>query len=122
MSTEPNPLPDEGDMDPGTAPSGWRKLVRALWRGERPLWEVFWWYTMVFGTLLNLLTTIGFFFLVYLGAPYLVAIAEFALPIPYNIFMVVAVWRSAGNYSGPPIRAQLAQAFVVIWSGVASVT
>ena len=36
-------------------------------------------------------------------------------PVPYNIFMVVAVWRSADRYRGAKTWAELARVSTVIW-------
>lgn len=38
----------------------------------------------------------------------------FTLPKPYNIFVAVAVWRSAGRYEGPETHAELARIVTVI--------
>ena len=122
MNAHETTSPASANGGPAADMTGRSSLIGALWRGEKPLWEAFWWYAMVFGTLLNLLTTIIFFFMVSAGAPYWLALAEFALPIPYNIFMVVAVWRSAERYEGRPVWTQLAKAKILIWSVVASIT
>jgi hypothetical protein len=39
----------------------------------------------------------------------------FAIPIPYNLFVVVAVWRSAGRYPGPQKWADFARIGAVFW-------
>jgi hypothetical protein len=39
-----------------------------------------------------------------------------AVPIPYNLFMLVAVWRSAERYTGPRERAELARAVIILWT------
>jgi hypothetical protein len=43
------------------------------------------------------------------------------LPLPYAVLVVVAVWRSAVHYRGPPERAQLAKAGIVVWAVLATV-
>lgn len=93
--------------------------VRALWRGEAPLGVVFWWHTMVVGTLINVATTLLFVALLSLGAPNALNLAAFLLPIPYNIFLLVAVWNSAERYAGPPLRAHLARLAVSLWATIA---
>ena len=42
--------------------------------------------------------------------------AVYFLPTPYNLFMVVAVWRSAGRYEGPDHWADLARIAAVVWA------
>ncbi len=90
--------------------------VRALWMGEVPLRVVFWWHAMVVGTLLNVLATLLFVVVQSLGASDAVSLATLLLPVPYNFFIAVAVWRSAGRYAGPPLRAHLARIAVSLWA------
>ena len=98
-----------------------RNHIARLWTGQTPLARVFWDYAMIYGTLLNLITTFASLAALALGAPGLVALAIFLLPLPYNIFVVVAVWRSAALYRGPARWAQLARIAVVAWAAIASV-
>lgn len=88
----------------------------ALWRGEGELGVVFWWHAMVVGTLLNVLTTFVFVALQTMHVSNVASLAAFVLPVPYNLFVAVAVWRSAGRYAGPPLRAQLARLAVSLWA------
>ncbi len=60
--------------------------------------------------------------LVSFQAPTALAIAAFLLPVPYNLFILVAVWRSASTYGGPPERALLARFLTLVWAVVASVS
>jgi hypothetical protein len=98
--------------------SGLRRLVADLWDGRLPLARVFWEYTIVYGSFANLIAT-------------LVALAAFAhdwivlglaihlLPVPYNLLMIVSVWRSANRYSGPTIWSALARPLVLVWAALA---
>lgn len=96
-------------------------LVKQLWAGEVPLGQAFWRYAVVFGLLVNLAThALVLALLAEDAAMALVAIA-FVLPFPYNLFVIVAVWRSADRYMGPKSRAELARIAVVIWMIVLSV-
>ena len=94
-------------------------IVRRLWGGEVPLARAFWNYAMIGGTALNAVTTLLAMALVAMDAPAAVAVIVFALPIPYNLVVLVAVWRSAGAYEGPSIRADLARAAIVVWAAAA---
>lgn len=96
--------------------------LRALWRGEVPLREAFWWHAMAVGTLVNLLATLLFVALNALGTPNGIAVVAFLLPVPYNFFVVVAVWHSADHYTGPPIRAHMARLAVSLWAIAATLT
>jgi len=97
-----------------------KKLVAALWSGEVPLARAFWEYAILWGTLLNLVTTLGAFMLLEAEGQEGAAVALLLLPVPYNVFMLVAVWRSAARYEGPPHWAQLARAAIALWVALAS--
>jgi hypothetical protein len=91
-----------------------------LWRGEESLARAFWEYAILYGTLANLITTAATFAALALGLSGAIALAFFVLPIPYNIFVVVAVWRSAQRYQGSREWALLARIGVVVWALIAS--
>jgi len=95
-------------------------VLRRLWAGEVPLGRVFWQYAMIGGTALNVVATLLAMGLLAADAPALLALTAFALPIPYNLFALVAVWRSAGAYEGPRLLADLARVASVIWALAAS--
>jgi hypothetical protein len=65
------------------------------WRGEAPLDRLFWRDMLLFGTLLNLLTTAAAILLLGFKAPLVVVLAMHFLPLPYNIFLFASVWRTA---------------------------
>jgi hypothetical protein len=69
-------------------------LVSRLWRGELPLPLAFWRYGMLWGTLINVIATIATLALVANDAPMVVWLAVHFLPLPYNLLVVVAVWRA----------------------------
>jgi hypothetical protein len=91
-----------------------------LWRGEEPLARAFWLYAILYGTLANTVTTIGMFAVVAADAPVWLAVVIHFLATPYNIFAIVAVWRSAGRYRGPQHWAALARVGVIVWALVAT--
>lgn len=91
------------------------KLIKSLWAGNVPLGEAFWSYAIAYGLLLNVMTSFLFtMLLVHDTAMQWLALA-FALPLPYNLLVVVAVWRSADRYAGPKQRAELARLGTVLW-------
>jgi hypothetical protein len=94
--------------------------VIRLWRGDVALARAFWNYAIVYGSLANLTTTIAALAAYLAGLPAVLAVAIFFLPLPYNVLIVVAVWRSADRYPGPPIWATLARPAVVIWAMIAT--
>ena len=91
------------------------KLVKCLWAGELPLRQAFWQYAVGYGLLINLVTSLAFLALLTNDTNIALVALAFALPIPYNFVMVVAVWRSADRYSGPKTWADLARIGIVIW-------
>ena len=54
---------------------------------------------MAYGFLLNFVTSLVFFAQLANDTNMVWVALAFAVPIPYNIFAVVAVWRSAGRRS-----------------------
>lgn len=90
-------------------------LIRSLWDGDLPLGEAFWWYAVGYGLVLNLVTSLLFLALLMKGASVIVLVLSFLLPVPYNLLVLVAVWRSAGRYPGPRKWADLARAGTLVW-------
>jgi hypothetical protein len=86
-----------------------------LWRGELPLGQVFWSFTIVFGTLFNLLATGVGLVAMAGGMPAPAAVALHFLPLPYNILVLVGVWRSAETFSGHPFFATFARVATAAW-------
>ena len=78
-----------------------KQRIKALWSGEIPLDIVFWRFAVIYGLLLNTATSLLFMALLVNAAGYVWLIPAFLLPIPYNLLIIVAVWRSAGRYEGP---------------------
>ena len=91
------------------------KLGKCLWAGELPLRQAFWQYAVGYGLLINLGTSMAFLALLTNDANIALVALAFALPIPYNFVVAVAVWRSADRYSGPKTWADLASVGTVIW-------
>jgi hypothetical protein len=91
------------------------ELVKQLWAGELPLKRTFWDYAVLYGLSLNLVTHFVFFTLLVNDANTVLVALAFALPIPYNFFVVVAVWQSAERYPGPKKWAELARVGTVFW-------
>ena len=93
-----------------------RQWLADLWNGRISMSRVFWEYAICFGTVLNLLTTIASFALVAGNYPGWLAVAVFFLATPYNLLMIIAVWRSAVRYEGRQLWATLARALIIVWA------
>ena len=115
-------MSDAADLDRRTterpAPAA-GNIVRRLWGGEVPLARAFWSYAVIGGTALNALTTLLAMALLSMDAPAALAVIVFTLPIPYNLLVLVAVWRSAGAYQGLGVWADLARVAIVVWAAAA---
>jgi hypothetical protein len=96
-----------------------KRRLLDLWYGRVPLARVFWEYTILFGSFANLVTTLTALAAFAQGAPILGIVLHF-LPVPYNLLMVVAVWRSAAQYAGNAIWSTLARALILVWAAVAT--
>lgn len=94
--------------------------LRRLVAGEAPLARAFWDYGIIGGTALNALTTVAAMALLAAEDLEAAALVLFALPIPYNLLVVVAVWRSASAYAGRAVWADLARLAIVLWALTAS--
>ena len=90
-------------------------LVKRLWAGDLPLRQLIWEYAVFYGLLINVLTDVLFYALLVNDANSVLVVLAFALPIPYNIFVIVAVWRSAGRYPGQERSRDLARLGTVVW-------
>jgi len=65
------------------------------WRGEVPLSRLFWRDMALVATIINGATTIAAVLMLGLKAPALVALAVHFAPLPYNLFLFLAIWRTA---------------------------
>lgn len=99
-----------------------KERIAALWSGNVPLHIAFWYYAVLYGLLINISASMFFMALIVADVSMVVGIVVNLLPLPYNIFMIVAVWRSAGNYEGPSERIGWARFGVVVWMLVLSAT
>jgi hypothetical protein len=96
-----------------------KKFIQ-FWRGEIPLKTAFWEWTVIYGSLANLLTTIGGLSVLAANWSGWLALAIHVAPIPYNVAAVVAVWRSAARFDGSPALRDLARIGVIVWAAIAS--
>ncbi len=96
--------------------------LSALWRGELPLNEAFWTWTVTIGLIVNVTSTILFLVLITLDQPWAALIVGYGLSVPYNVMAVVGVWRSAARYQGPNVHSDLARGASVVLMAVLSLT
>ena len=84
--------------------------------GEAPLETVFWRDMLLVGSLVNIAATALALALLAADYPPLPALAINFAPIPYNLFLVLACWRSAAREGGPP--ATTATIVSTLWFAV----
>jgi hypothetical protein len=78
------------------------------WNGEVPLAVLVWQDMIGVGTLINLIATLLAFASVIQGAPSLLALALHLAPLPFNLFLCGAIWRS-------PDRSPFARVVAGVW-------
>ncbi|MGF7162356.1 hypothetical protein FHS85_004010 [Rhodoligotrophos appendicifer] len=94
----------------------------ALWRGELPLNEAFWTWTVIIGLIVNASSTILFLALITVDRPWAALLIGYGFSVPYNIVAVVGVWRSATRYQGPSVHVYLARAASLLVGAILSLT
>jgi hypothetical protein len=91
-------------------------FLQTRMRGEAPLETVFWRDMLAVGTVVNLAATVAAFALFAAEYPAWLGLAVNFLPLPWNLFLFVAVWRSAEREGGP--SATTAKVVGVLWFAV----
>ena len=97
-------------------------IIGRLWRGDVALHETFWRYTIAYGLLINAITSIGFLVLIASDHAMLAFLAGYAVSLPFNLFIMIALWRSAERYQGDQSTARFMQTAGVVWILFLSVT
>src|SRR3954453_14318612 len=73
------------------------RTVVEFWRGDLPLGRAFWLWGILGGGPVNLLATMSALALVVAGTPTWVIVVVFVAHLPWNLGLLVGVWRSAGR-------------------------
>lgn len=88
-------------------------FFRTRWRGEVPLDRLFWRDMLIVGTILSIASSALALILLGLKLPLWLVLAVHFLPVPYNIFLTIAVWRAAEKSGG--LKAQLMMLGSALW-------
>lgn len=83
------------------------------WRGDIAIDRLFWFDMMLVATLINIATAFISLMMFGLKLPAWIAVAAFLAPLPYNIFLVLAVWRTTEQM--PANAASAYRAGALIW-------
>ena len=70
-------------------------FFRTRWRGETPLDRLFWRDMLLVGTGISIASSVVALILLGLKMPLGLVLAVHFAPVPYNIFLTIAVWRTA---------------------------
>lgn len=80
-------------------------FFRSRWRGDVPLGRLFWQDILIYGTTINIVAALFASFLFVQDAPTAVAAIIYFAPLPYNIFLFAALWKSAAAAAEPSASA-----------------
>lgn len=83
--------------------------LRRLWAGDVPLGQAFWSWAVGGGLLVNVATSLAFLALVMNDRLIAAFLVGYGCSIPYNIVVLVGVWRAADRYGGHPALATAAR-------------
>ena len=76
--------------------------LRQLLSGNVPLNDAFWHWAVAGGIAVNLLTSLFSLILLTRDLPVAALIVGYGPAVPYNIAVLIGVWRSAARYEGDP--------------------
>jgi len=96
--------------------------LKAHWRGELDIREAFRTWAVLNGLAINVATTTMFLILITLDQLWVALILGKGISLPYNIMVVVGVWRSADRYGGPRHHRELARILSVLLFTLLSLT
>lgn len=85
----------------------------ARWRGLVPLDRLFWWDMLLVGTCINAAAAVVALVILGMKMPLGASLAVHFAPAPYNIFLFVAVWKTAA--AQPGLMGSLAQILAAVW-------
>ncbi|MDX8453396.1 hypothetical protein RFM98_11560 [Mesorhizobium sp. VK9D] len=88
-------------------------FFRTRWRGVAPLDRLFWRDMLLVGTILSIASSALALILLGLKLSLWLVLTVHFLPVPYNIFLTIAVWRTAEKAGG--FRAQLMMLGSALW-------
>ena len=90
-----------------------KSFFRSRWQGQVPLDRVFWRDLVLVGTAINVASSVATLILLGLKMPLALALAVHFAPVPYNIFLTFAVWRTTERANGA--KASLMTLGATLW-------
>jgi hypothetical protein len=105
---------------PGHRQEGGIPRIVEFWRGGLPLGRAFWLWGILGGGFVSLFATLLALMLLAAGAPAWLAVLVFAAHIPWNLILLVGVWRSAGRPEVSRAHSNLVRLVILLWVVVLS--
>ncbi len=102
--------------DDAATPTPRRNFFAARYAGEVPLERVFWIDMLVVATLINIGTALLGILMFGFKLPAWVGVAAFLSPLPYNLFLYLAVWRASAKVE--PKTAAAYRLAAAVWVGL----
>jgi hypothetical protein len=96
------------------------RTIVEFFRGGLPLGRAFWLWGILGGGMVSLLATLLALTLVAGDAPAWLAVLVFAAHIPWNLVLLVGVWRSAGRPEVSLATGHLTRSVMLAWVVVIS--
>jgi hypothetical protein len=96
------------------------RTIVEFFRGGLPLGRAFWLWGILGGGIVSLFSTLLALTLIAAGVPAWLAVLAFAAHIPWNLMLLVGIWRSAGRPEVSPAAANLARTVILAWVVVLS--
>ncbi|UDL87799.1 hypothetical protein LGH82_21855 [Mesorhizobium sp. PAMC28654] len=81
-------------------PEAVTSFFRLRWRGAVPLDRLFWRDLVLVGTAISIASSVVALVLLGLKMPLALVLAMHFAPVPYNLFLTLAVWRTAEKSPG----------------------
>ena len=91
------------------------RTIAEFWRGDLSLSRAFWLWGIVGGGVVSVFATLLALMFVAAGAPAWLAVLVFAAHIPWNLVLLVGVWRSAGRPEVSHTTANVARLAITVW-------
>ncbi|AZO11058.1 MULTISPECIES: hypothetical protein [unclassified Mesorhizobium] len=88
-------------------------FFRSRWQGKVPLDRLFWRDMLLVGTVINIVSSAVALVLLGSKLPLWLVLSVHFLPVPYNIFLALAVWRMAEKTAGA--KASLTMLGSALW-------
>ncbi len=88
-------------------------FFRLRWQGAVPLSRLFWRDLVVVGTAISVTSSVVALVLLGLKMPLAMVLAMHFAPVPYNLFLTLAVWRTAEKF--PSAKAWMTTLGAALW-------